>query len=289
MKGNISNIPCSKVQAGNNDRTVFNHAALLELAESIRQHGLAQPITVRAVNSHYEIVAGERRFRAISEILHMPEIPAIIRNLSDEQAAAIMLSENTARQDLDPIDEAGAYQKNMTRFAWSIEETAKNAGVSTQRVHARLKLLKLREDLQNLVRNGDLQMGYAQIIAHAELDRNRQLIALRELRENPRPTPSWFRRVVNELKEQQAQAAMFDLELLTVQEANSAETKELELPPHPQTHQAPKTGSSIVEVVQRQAEFWRNAAAAWNDLGHAHKRKECNAAAVALLALVGLS
>jgi len=289
MTGNIRSIRCSKIQPGNNDRTVFNHAALLELADSIKQHGLAQPITVRPVNSHYEIVAGERRFRAVSDILKLTEIAASVRDLSDEQAAAIMLSENTARQDLDPIDEAGAYQKNVTLFGWSVEETAKNAGVSTQRVHARLKLLNLREDLQGLVRNGDLQMGYAQIIAQAELDRNRQIIALRELRENPRPTPSWFRRVVNELKEQQAQACMFDLELLTVHDANNAETKEIELPPHPTTHTAPKTGSTIVEVCRRQAEYWRNAAITWSELGHAHKRQECNTAATVLMALVGLN
>ena len=284
----IQNIKCSMIKAGVNDRTVFNHNALVELADSIKEHGLGQPITVREVDGFYQIVAGERRFRAIFHILKQDTIAAIVRVLTDEQAAAIMLAENTARTDLDPIDEGNAYVKNMTQYKWSVETTAKNAGVSTQRIYTCLKLLGLRLDLQALVRTGDLLVGYALIIAHAELDLNRQIIAFRDLRENASPTRTWFRKVVNQLKEQQAQASMFDLELLTVQQALAAQPKEIRLPPLPSTHRAPRTGSNIVQVCQRQAAFWDKAAAAWSALGKTAMTRECQAASVTLMALVGM-
>ena len=105
----IANIPVSSIAAGNNDRKEFDPVKLEELAASIAAHGLAQPITVRPLSGlipGFEIVAGERRFRAISRVLQWDTIPAIVRDLDDEAASAIMLAENTGRADLNPIEEA---------------------------------------------------------------------------------------------------------------------------------------------------------------------------------------
>src|SRR5579859_5699824 len=106
----IMTVRCDVIRAGNNDRTVFDETGLKGLASSIKDNGLAQPITVRPLPSEaspflYEIVAGERRFRACSQNLGWFEIPCIIKDLSDEEASGVMLAENTSRDDLDPIDE----------------------------------------------------------------------------------------------------------------------------------------------------------------------------------------
>lgn len=312
----IEKLPCEEIIRGDNDRTVFKPGPLQELAASIDAHGLAQPITVRKVWScpecgalvstqakppscatcgndsitgwvmRYQIVAGERRYRAVSQILGKPTIDAIVKTLNDEETAAIMLAENTSREDLDPIDEGRAYQANMDRFGWDRQTCASKAGVSVQRVAKRVKLLQLREEIRRLVRNGDLKLGYANVMAEAGLDRNRQVIALRKLRENPKPTRYWFRKVCNKLKEEQAQAAMFDLELLTVQEANETEAKDIDFPPHPETDDAPWHGGNLREVIEHQIDFWTNAANRWDALGKPHKRQECMAAARGLKGLV---
>jgi len=281
MTTEIANINLNEIIPGNNDRTRFDQAALMELADSIREHGLAQPITVRWLpeTDCYQIVAGERRYRAV-KMLGWDAIPAIIRELDDEATSAIMLAENIARADLDPIDEARAYQSRMDAFSWSVKDIAEKAGVSTVRVQFRLKLLSLRPDLQDLVRNGDLQLGYAQILSDASLDTNRQLIALGRLRDNPSPTPTWFRRVVNELLGQQAQEALFDDGLFTIQ---LVETKaEFIEPPHPSTTTPPTRGKSPKDILINQILFWSEAAAAWDKLGKPFKRQECETAAKAL-------
>jgi ParB family chromosome partitioning protein len=118
----VHEIRASTIRAGTNDRKHFDEVKLGELAESISEHGLAEPIIVRPVTSFcgvgYEIVAGERRFRAMTTILDRSFIPAIVRELDDESASAIMLAENTGRADLDPIEEANAYQSRIERFGW---------------------------------------------------------------------------------------------------------------------------------------------------------------------------
>ncbi len=236
-------VATAQIRPGDNDRTAFNQVALQELADSIAANGLAQPITVRPIyhcqhcqrivtatnyepyeacdcggtfkswEPQYQIVAGERRFRACSQLLGWQEIPAIVRTLSDEQAAAIMLAENVHRVDLNPLDEARAYHKRMAQFDWSVAETARQANVSEGRVAARLKLLELTPEIQHLVANGHLALGFAQ--AMSKLDANRQRLALAWLREqSATPTLTVFQRLVNELYEQQVQEAMFDLAAL---------------------------------------------------------------------------
>ncbi len=290
MSETVVNLALSEIVPGNNDRTVFEPQALADLAENIRQHGLIQPITVRRLEGTdlFQIVAGERRYRACS-MLGWEAIPAIVRDLSDEEASAVMLQENTARADLDPIDEGRAYQRRMATYGWTVQQVAEAAGVSVVRVQFRLKLLQLRPELVDLVRHGSLALGYAQILADAGLDTNRQMLAVAKLRDNPRPTPGWFRAIVSELFQQQAQGQLFDLPLLGGPLESPAQQQPLAEPPHPATTQPPRQGHTHREVLAGQVAFWAEAAAEWDRLGKPFKRQECEAAAKAVqLALAAL-
>ena len=278
----VQTLSVKEIRAGDNDRTVFQAAAIEELAQNIRQNGLIQPITVRTKDHGYEIVAGERRYRACANILGWDCIPAIVQDMDDEQASAVMLAENIARENLDPIDEAHAYARRMDRFGLTVDEVAEQAGVTTIRVRFRLKLLSLRADVQNLVRSDNLSIGYAQILADANLDANRQMLAVASLRDNPRATTGWFRGIVNGLLEQQAQGEMFDGGLFGGTQVAKVAPHEKALPPTPATGQPPAKGSSVHELLSNQVTFWTEAADLWAELGKPFKKQECEAAAQAL-------
>ena len=203
----VQQIPVTSVVAGNNDRKSFKAEPLKELAASIAQHGLAQPITLRPFeDGTYQIVAGERRFRAIADILKWDTVPAIVRVLSDEEAAAIMLVENTSRVDLDPIAEAEAYRVRQERFSWSISHIADIAGVNAERVRTRLKLLELPSDIRHHVQYGHFPIGHAQLLVDAGLDVNRQRIAMRVFNSaSSMPLSRFQDMVVRRLTEEQAQ------------------------------------------------------------------------------------
>lgn len=280
----------TEIVAGDNDRTIFDDDGLTELAESIRVNGLAQPITVRWLDERqkYEIIAGERRFRA-HKLLGKATVRAIVRDMTDAEAAAVMLAENTGRKDLDPVDEARAYQARMTRFGWDTRTVAEKAGVSLQRVQNRLKLLTLRDDLLHLVRSGNLQIGYAQVLAEAGLDRNRQLIAIKRLQTCPSPTPQWFRKECSELLEAAAQDDMFAGNLFAPALFDARQTKqafEQKLPPDPRKDKAPLTGKTYAAMVQGQIDYWLKAADQWDRYGKSAPRDRCIAAAKALQDIV---
>ena len=176
----IASIEAARIVPGNNDRKVFAHDGLVELAESIAQHGLAQRPTVRPLaDGRFEIVAGERRFRAMTEILGWLEVPVVVRQLDDRAASAIMLAENLSRADLDLIAEATAYQARIDEFGLTVGEVAAWAGVSVARVTVRLPLLQLVDEAQQLVASGNLSTNHARSMS--DLDANRQRIALRAL------------------------------------------------------------------------------------------------------------
>jgi len=280
MDQTVKNIPIEKCRLGSNDRTRFAEAELRALAENIRVNGLIQPVTVRPTrDGHYEIVTGERRYRAC-RILGWETIPAVVKELTDAEAAAFMLAENVARENLDPIDEARAYARRMEQYGLSVEEVAEQAGVSRIRVQFRLKLLSLTPELTHLVRVGDLPLGYAEILANAELDSNRQTLALRIYMANPSPTPTWFRRECGRLREEQLQEPMFLG--WKVQVVETVRVKAAEELPTPTTHTAPVRGNNVRDLITGQVAFWREAASAWDALGKPFKRQECEAAAVAL-------
>lgn len=222
MVETIVDVEVTRIVPGDNDREDFDEAELHELAASMAAHGLAQPITVRPVPFGYQIVAGERRWRA-ARLLHWHTIPALIRTLDDEAASAIMLLENVQRAQLNPIEEARAYRKRMERFGWDVARVAQAASVPVERVRLRLVLLDLVTEAQELVRSGQMGIKYGYVMR--DLDTNRQRIALRYLTQVDTPRLREFRELCARLLAEQAQAAMFDVAafMAEVQKTRDAE------------------------------------------------------------------
>jgi ParB/RepB/Spo0J family partition protein len=218
MSQSLQQLPASQIRPGSNDRHRFDLEQLTDLAWSIKTNGLAQPITVRPMpDGHYEIIAGERRYRAMTQILGYDTIPCLVDARDDASASAIMLAENCARVDLNPIEEAQAYQARIDQFGWTVERLADTAGVSKDIVKKRLGLLSLREEIQHLVKHEGLPLGHAEALCG--LDRNRQLSALRILQQSPTPMPiAAFRDVCAELLAEQNQDNLFGLELAFVEQ-----------------------------------------------------------------------
>ena len=145
-------------------RRVFDDGKLAELMESIREHGVVQPIVVRkAAVRGYEIIAGERRFRAAHR-LGLETIPAIVREISDRQAMEIALIENVQREDLNPIELAEAYARIMEHFSLTQEEMSQRVGQSRSHVANMLRLLTLPADIRSYVSRGTLSMGHARAL-----------------------------------------------------------------------------------------------------------------------------
>lgn len=221
----IVNVRMSEIRPGDNDRVVFEAAGLRELADSLAAHGLAQPITVRPMAAGgYEIVAGERRWRAAG-LLGWATIPAIVRELSDEDAAAVMLLENIARRDLSPIEEARAYASRRNRFGWSVADLAKHANRSADFVRRRLALLDLLPEVQQLVTSKALPLAYAEALIDLRASGQSAAIATLGGRDGVPSIATW-RAMVGELLTKQDQLMMdFDLgayaaELIAAAESN---------------------------------------------------------------------
>ena len=153
----------------NQPRRSFDPAALAELADSIRAKGVIQPLIVRpSANGRYEIVAGERRWRA-SQAANLHELPVIIRNFSDVEMLEIAIIENIQRADLNPLDEAEAYRQLMDKFGHTQEKIAEGLSRSRSHIANLLRLLNLPSDVQDLVRNGTLSAGHARaLVGNAE-------------------------------------------------------------------------------------------------------------------------
>lgn len=149
-------------------RKQFDDAALSELADSIAQHGVLQPLLVRPIfGGGYQLIAGERRWRA-SRIAGLTQVPAIIKELSDEEAAVISLIENLQREDLNPVEEALGFASLISDFSLTQEEAAKKVGKSRPAVANALRLLKLPEKVLDYVRENKLSAGHARAIAAIE-------------------------------------------------------------------------------------------------------------------------
>jgi ParB family chromosome partitioning protein len=147
----------------NQPRTHFDPTALAELSASIKQNGVLQPILVRprpAPLPGYEIVAGERRYRAARDA-GLTKVPVVIRSLSDEETLAVALIENLIRQDIGPLETARAYSRLMSEFGWTQEEMGKRVGKSRVSVANHLRLLKLPQEIQEAVERGELSEGHA--------------------------------------------------------------------------------------------------------------------------------
>ena len=158
-------LPISQVEPGlNQPRKRFEPAALADLAESIRVHGIIQPLTVRRLASgYYQIIAGERRWRAAKEA-GLAEVPAVIIEADDRKVMELGLIENLQREDLNPAEEARGYQSLMEDYGLTQEQVAQRMGKSRPAVANTLRLLALPDDLMKLVEEGQLSAGHARAI-----------------------------------------------------------------------------------------------------------------------------
>ena len=169
--GETRMVPIDRVRPSPfNPRKNFNDAELEELAVSIREKGLVQPLVVRPADvsgSYYEIVAGERRWRAAQKAsLHV--IQVIVRSLSDQEALELAIIENVQRTDLNAIEEAGGYRELVERFGYTQEELGQIIGKSRSHLANTMRLLKLPESVQALVRDGSLSAGHARALIGRE-------------------------------------------------------------------------------------------------------------------------
>ena len=148
-------------------RKNFDEDALLELADSIKQFGVIQPIVVQDRKDHYEIIAGERRWRA-AKLAGLKEVPVIIKNYTEQEIVEISLIENIQREDLNPIEEAQAYKRLLTEFNLKQDEVAERVSKSRTAVTNSMRLLKLCDEVQQMVINDMLSTGHARALLAIE-------------------------------------------------------------------------------------------------------------------------
>ncbi len=148
-------------------RKHFDEDSLLELSESIKQFGLLQPILVQDRDTYYEIIAGERRWRA-AKLAGLKEVPVIIRNYSEQEIVEISLIENIQREDLNAIEEAKAYKRLMTEFNLKQDEIAERVSKSRTAVTNSMRLLKLCDEVQQMIINDMISTGHARAIISIE-------------------------------------------------------------------------------------------------------------------------
>lgn len=148
-------------------RKDFDEEKLEELAASMEQHGVLQPVILRRVSRGYELVAGERRWRAAAKA-GIKKIPAVIKELSDGDVLEIALIENLQREDLNPIEEASAYKQLMDEFGLTQEELAKRVGKSRSQIANTLRLLNLEEEILKFILEGKLTAGHARALLSIE-------------------------------------------------------------------------------------------------------------------------
>ena len=150
-------------------RRDFDLEPLQELAESIRERGILQPLLVREIpekSNTYQIIAGERRWRA-AQMAQLHEVPVILRDFTDEEVLEVAIIENVQREDLNPVDEANGYRQLVERFGHTQEHLAKALGKSRSHVANLMRLLQLPEDVQRLLRDGKISSGHARALITA--------------------------------------------------------------------------------------------------------------------------
>lgn len=161
----LKKLPIERIRPGQyQPRTRMDPDALQELADSIKAHGLVQPVVVRKLGGgEYELIAGERRWRA-AQLADLHEIPAVVREIPDQAAAAMSLIENIQREDLNALEEAGALRRLIDEFGLTHQQTAEAVGRSRAAVTNLLRLLELQPETKALVDAGQLEMGHARAL-----------------------------------------------------------------------------------------------------------------------------
>jgi len=176
LDGALKHLPVEFLQRGKyQPRRDMSSEALEELAESIKAQGVMQPIVVRPIgDGRYEIIAGERRWRA-TQLAGLDEIPAVIREVPDETAIAMALIENIQREDLNPIEEAMALKRLQEEFELTQQQVAEAVGKSRTAVTNLLRLLNLGNEVKKLLEHGDLEMGHARCLLTLDPPQQRDL------------------------------------------------------------------------------------------------------------------
>ena len=164
MRDTVQSVDLSRIQPSPlQPRKDFTPESLQELADSIREQGIVQPLIVRERNGHFELIAGERRWRA-AQLAGLTQVPIIVRQADDRSALELALIENLQRENLNPMEEALGYRQLIDQFQLSQEEAAVKVGKSRVSVANALRLLNLPSDLQSWVREGRLSVGHAKVI-----------------------------------------------------------------------------------------------------------------------------
>ena len=195
-------------------RKIFDETAIEELAASIVEHGIIQPIVVRRKDKKYQIVAGERRFRAAKHA-GLTEIPVIVKDFNEQQMMEVAILENLQREDLTPIEEAEAYNSLINQLNFTQEDLAKRLGKSRPHIANLIRLLQLPEDIRELVNQGELSMGHG-----------RALLGLK----NKRRIPD----VAKKVKKDQLNVRQLEKYIQDVNEDVSRETKKVKKDIHVQ-------------------------------------------------------
>jgi ParB family chromosome partitioning protein len=162
-------------------RKTFDEEALRGLAESIETHGVIQPVMLRKNGKGYELIAGERRWRAARKA-GLKEVPAIVRDLTEEENALFAIIENMQREDLNPMEEAAAFRNIMDLYGMTQEAVSKSVGKSRPYIANTLRLLKLPQEIRDMIVQGTLTPGHAKAIGGIE-DENRQIAIARRISE----------------------------------------------------------------------------------------------------------
>jgi ParB family transcriptional regulator, chromosome partitioning protein len=181
----LAEIPISQIQPNPfQPRKTFNEASIEELARSVRQHGIVQPLVVTRAGDKYKLIAGERRFRAAQKA-GLTTVPALIKEMMQEgDALQIALIENIQREDLNPIEEALAYHQLHDDFQLTQEEISKRVGKERSTVANFLRLLKLPDPVKKLLASGQLSMGHARALLAIDSPKKQEQLADRVVRKN---------------------------------------------------------------------------------------------------------
>ena len=167
----------------NQPRKYFDESKIEELADSILEHGIIQPLILRPAKVGYEIVAGERRYRAARKA-GLKRVPSIVREFTDEENMVIAIVENMQREDLDPIEEAEGLNQIIKVYGFTQEETSKSVGKSRPYIANSLRLLTLPEDIKKLISDGTLTAGHGRALLAVKDDKKRQALAERIVRDS---------------------------------------------------------------------------------------------------------
>lgn len=182
-EGLTTNVPVDKIRPNpKQPRRRFAPEALEDMVRSIQTHGVLQPLLVRRIGDHYELIAGERRWRAARQA-GLENVPAILKEVGDRDALEVTLIENLQREDLNPVEEAEGYHSLMEQFALSHEEIALRVGKARATVTNSLRLLTLPAEIKQMLADGRLSAGHAKALLGVAIDEEKCFLARRALEE----------------------------------------------------------------------------------------------------------